>query len=205
MADARTVYAELRQPLLRTGVLLSALLLVTVVAGTFNTRMDDALRSARQQLEARVQEYRATLAAEEILRTDARRFAQLRAQGFVGPEPRLRWVEDLRAAAAAAGLVTIRYELEPRHAHTGPAAGGNYALFVSPMKLVLELHHEGDLPHFLQHLDARGGGLFDVAACSLRRTHDGDIRLDEANVSADCLLRWYSLDAPDAGGDGGPL
>lgn len=202
MADARAVYAELRRPLLRNGALLATLLIVAIAAGAFNARMDDARKSARLQLQSSAQEYRATLAAQDILRTHARRFAQLRAQGFIGPEPRLRWVEDLRAAAAAAGLVAIRYELEPRHAHPEPATGGNYTLYVSPMKLALELRHEGDLPRFLKQLQARNGGLFDVAACGLRRARDGDIRLDEANVSADCQLRWYSLDAPDTGGYG---
>lgn len=204
MADARLIYAELRQPLLRTGALLLVLLIVAVAAGAFTAHMDHARQSAQQQLLASMHAYRATLAAGDILRTDTQRFAQLRTQGFVGPEPRLRWIEDLRAAAAEAGLVTIRYELEPRHAHPEPIDSGSYALYVSPMKLLLDVRHEGDLPRFLRHLQARGGGLFEVTACSLRRTRDGDISLAEPNLSAECQLRWYSLDAPDAGIYGAP-
>jgi hypothetical protein len=198
MADARTIYAELRQPLLRSGALLLGLAILASVAGTFSTRMDRARLNAQQQLQTSVHEYRGTLDAERILRTDAERFAALREQGFVGPEPRLRWVEDLRAAAAQSGLIAIRYELEPRRVHPDLPSGGAYQLFVSPMKLVLDLRHEGDLPRFLARLESRAGGLFDVAACNLRRTRDGGISLEEANVSADCALRWYSLDAPDA-------
>lgn len=198
MADAKAIYAELRQPLLRSGALLLGLAILASVAGTFSARMDRARLNVQQQLQTSVHEYRGTLDAERILRTDAERFANLREQGFVGPEPRLRWVEDLRAAAAQSGLIAIRYELEPRRAHPDLPSGGAYQLFVSPMKLLLDLRHEGDLPRFLARLESRAGGLFDVAACNLRRTRDGGISLEEANVSADCALRWYSLDAPDA-------
>lgn len=204
MADAKAIYAELRQPLLRSGALLLGLAILTSVAGTFSARMDRARLNVQQQLQTSVHEYRGTLDAERILRTDAERFAVLREQGFVGPEPRLRWVEDLRAAAAQSGLIAIRYELEPRRAHPDLPSGGTYQLFVSPMKLVLDLRHEGDLPRFLTRLESRAGGLFDVAACNLRRTRDGGISLEEANVSADCALRWYSLDAPDAMAYGEP-
>lgn len=204
MPSAKVIYTELRQPLLRGGALLAGLLILALAAGAFNTRMDRARQSAQQQLQASVSEYRAALTAEQILLTDADRFAALRAQGFVGPEPRLRWVEDMRAAAAQAGLVAIRYELEPRRAHPGAQAGGAYQLFVSPMKLVLDLRHEGDLQRFMQLLESRHSGLFEVVGCALRRPRDSaEVSLEDANVSADCALRWYSLDVPDAVVDGG--
>ncbi len=204
MAEIKAIYTELRQPLLISGALWLGLLLLMVAAGAFSARMEHARQSAQQQLQASVRDYRATREAEHILRTDAQRFARLREQGFVGPEPRLRWVEDLRAAAAGAGLVAIRYELEPRRAAPDTGTGGAYTLFVSPMKLFLELRHEGDLPRFLARLEARHSGLFDLADCSLRRPREGSISLEEANVSADCTLRWYSLDAADVGSYGEP-
>ncbi|MCW8875145.1 MAG: hypothetical protein OQK27_05260, partial [Gammaproteobacteria bacterium] len=60
------------------------------------------------------------------------------------------------------------------------------------------------LSRFLRLLEQRGDGLFEVVACGLRPTRDGgEVSLDEANVTADCALRWYSLDAPDANPDEG--
>ncbi|MBZ0072984.1 MAG: hypothetical protein K8I04_14805 [Gammaproteobacteria bacterium] len=201
MADLKAMYTELRQPLLSSGALWLGLLILMVAAGAFSSRMEQARQTSQQQLQASVRDYRATREAGQILQTDAQYFTRLREQGFVGPEPRLRWIEDLRAAAAQAGLVAIRYELEPRRAAptavSGATSEGTYTLYVSPMKLVLELRHEGDLPRFLARLEARHGGLFDLTACSLRRPRDGDISLEEANVSADCALRWYSLDAAE--------
>lgn len=198
MADIKMVYAELRQPLLRSGALLAGVLTIAVAAGAFNANMERARQAAQQRLQASEQDYRATHAAEHILRTDAQHFARLRDQGFVGLEPRLRWVEDLRDAAARTGLTAIRYELEPRRPAADGTTAGTYTLYVSAMKLALELRHEGDLPRFLERLESRRSGLFDVAACSLRRPRDGGISLEEANVTAECVLRWYSLDAADA-------
>lgn len=197
MPDPKAIYAELRQPLLRSGALLLAVLILALAASVFSSRMEHARKSAQQQLQSSLYEYRAALEAERILRTDAGRFAALQAAHFVGPEPRLQWIENLRMAARDAGLVAFHYELEPRHGRSGTQGDGVYQLFESSMKLVLELRHEGDLSRFLQYLEQRGDGLFEVVACGLRQTRDADeVSLDEANVTVDCALRWYSLDAP---------
>jgi hypothetical protein len=203
MSDAKaltnTIYAELRQSLLRTGAVLGVLLTVMIAAGSYNAHMSQARTAAEQQFQGTVQEYRTAMESEQILRTEAERFTQLRAQGFVGPEPRLRWVEDVRETAARAGLLTIRYELEPRTAHPTSVATGSFQLFASLMRLELELRHEGDLLSFLNLLEARRGGLFELSACALRHTREeADISLQEGNIKADCELRWYSLDAADA-------
>ncbi|HEY9150809.1 MAG TPA: hypothetical protein VIQ75_08410 [Gammaproteobacteria bacterium] len=204
MPDPKAIYAELRQPLLRTGALLLVILILVLAASVFSSRMDHARKSAQQQLQSSLYEYRAALESERILRTDAGRFAALQARHFVGPEPRLKWIENLRMAAHDAGLVAFRYELEPRHGRPDTQGDGIYQLFESSMKLVLELRHEGDLSRFLRLLEQRGDGLFEVVACGLRPTRDGgEVSLDEANVTADCALRWYSLDAPDANPDEG--
>lgn len=202
MSDAKTlastVYAELRQPLLRTAAALGVLLTVMVAAGSYNAHMSQARVAAEQQFQGTVQEYRTAMESEQILRTEAERFTQLRALGFVGPEPRLRWIEDVRESAARADLVTIRYELEPRAAYPTSVATGSFQLFASLMRLELELRHEGDLLTFLNLLEARRGGLFELSACSLRHTRgEADVSLREGNVQADCELRWYSLDSPD--------
>ncbi|MBI5041506.1 MAG: hypothetical protein HZB57_10035 [Gammaproteobacteria bacterium] len=196
MSDAKLIYAELRQPLLRAGAALGVLLTVMIAAGSYNTHMSQARASAEQHFKGTVQEYRTAMESEQILRTETERFTQLRARGFVGPEPRLRWVEDVRETAARAGLLTIRYELEPRTAHPTSISTGSFQLFASLMRLELELRHEGDLLSFLKLLDERRSGLFELSACALRHTREeGDISLQEGNVKADCELRWYSLDA----------
>lgn len=205
MSEARTVYNELRDPLLRTGALVAALGLIVFFAGWFNAQADLTRQSATQTFQEAVQEYRTAVESERILRTEAERFAALREQGFVGAEPRLRWVQAVREAAGQAGVVRIRYELEPRRAHATTQATGSYQLFASVMKLQLELRHEGDLFRFIELLTARRAGLFEATACTLRRSGDRqETRLEESNVSVDCALNWYSLDAPSAVIEGEP-
>ncbi len=204
MSDAKTIYAELRQPLLRTGAVLGALLSVMIAAGGYNAHMSQAHQSSGQLFQGTVQEYRAALEAERILGTETERFTQLRAQGFVGPEPRLRWIEDVRETAARADLLSVRYELDPRTAHLSSVATGDFQLFTSRMRLDLALRHEGDLFTFLNLLEARHSGLFELSACSLRHAHEEtEIQLQASNIKVTCELRWLSLDAADAATDAG--
>ncbi len=199
MANAKLIYVELRPQLLRAGVVLGGLLILMIVAGVFNSQMYQARESAKQSLQGLTQDYRTAIGSEQILRTETSRFLQLQAKGIVGPEPRLRWVEDVRDIAARAGLVSISYELEPRVPAAINMNTGGYQLFTSLMRLKLELRHEGDLFRFMDMLEARGGGLFDLSACGLVRSHDDvGIRLQESNVLVNCELLWYSLDSANS-------
>lgn len=200
MADSKQIIAELRQPLQRTAAVLGVVLAIMIGAGLYNAQIGQQRLATQQSFQGTVEEYRAALAAEQIVRTETERFTQLRVRGFVGPEPRLRWIEDVRQTAADTGIVTIRYELEPRAAYAGNISTGSFQLFASLMRLELELLHEGDLLEFLQALAARDSGLFEPVSCSLRRT-GGDAReisLQAANISAKCELRWFSLDSAEA-------
>lgn len=199
MASTKEIYTELRQPLLRAGAFLAGLLVLMIAAGMFNAQMSRSRQSAEQSFQGLVQDYRTALASENILRTEAVRFAKLQTQGIVGPEPRLRWVEDVRDIAARTGVVAINYELEPRKPAPMSMATGSYQLFVSQMRLKLDLRHEGDLFRFLDLLEARRSGLFELSACALTRSRDDEpISLQESNLKVDCELRWYSLDSAEA-------
>lgn len=199
MVDHKKIYTELRQPLLRSGVILGGLLILMITAGTFNAHMSKAREDAEQMFQGLVLDYRTALGSEQILRTDTEHFALLQAQGIVGAEPRLRWIEDVRETAALAGIVSINYELEPRAPFQAAMNTGSYQLFASHMRLKLDLRHEGDLLRFLSLLEDRRGGLFDLSACTLRKSGDeNDVKLQGSNLNAECELRWYSLDSADA-------
>lgn len=198
MTPFKPAYDELRDALLRTGALLGGVLLLMLAAGGYNAHAERARLAAERALQDALGEYRNAIASEQMVRNAAERFGALREQGFIGAEPRLRWIEDVRAAAAQARLVSIRYDLEPRRIEPSADATGSYQLFASDMKLHMALRHEGDLLAFLWALEARGGGLFEWSACALQRDRDGaEISLQEANLKAECELRWYSLDVPE--------
>lgn len=195
MSNSKTIITELRPSLQRTGLIVGVVLTLMIAAGLYNGHMLETKQIADQSLQNTVQNYRAILQAEEILRTETTRFETLRAQGFVGQEPRLRWVEDVRTSAKQAGLDGIHYELEPRGAYTSSIATGNLQLFSSLMRLRLGLLHEGDLLKFIQLLEARHSGVFELSACTLQRNHsDTEIHLQDSNIMAMCEIRWYSLD-----------
>ncbi len=197
MLSSKVLLNELRQPLVRATWILTGVLVISIAAGLFNARMLQSNETAKQMLQDTVLGYRNAIDSELILRTKTDRFGALRAEGFIGPEPRLRWIEDVREIAERADIVSIRYELGARKARGAPSATGAYQLYASPMQLRLTLRHEGDLLTFLGLLEGRRGGLFELSSCSLvRLLESGGTNESTARVAAECNLLWYSLDTP---------
>jgi hypothetical protein len=173
------------------------MLLLAGAATLFHQQMRQSQQNAQQTMRDIVRDYRAAIDDEQILNTQGPRFKTLRAEGFVGPEPRLRWIEDVREIAERTDLVAITYQLGARVAQPANLPSAIYQLYVSPMKLDLQLRHEGDLLTFLNLLEGRRGGLFELVSCSLGRLSE-NTSLTAANVTAACRLLWYSLDAPQS-------
>ncbi len=197
MPAFKQVYEELRKPIHRCAILLLIALMGIVAASLFHSRADVMRQESEQFLRSTLHEYRQTMEAERILLTEKDRYDHLRSQGFVGKEPRLEWIEDVRNIAQRADLVSIKYQLESRQAvHSGPRSE-NLQLFASTMKLDLQLRHEGDLVSFLDILEGRRGGLFQLRACELVSISDSPrFHPSDANLRAQCILRWFSLDEP---------
>lgn len=197
MLSFNVIYRELRRPLWYSIAVLISVALLVAAAVWFNLHMQRQQQQAEQALRDVSLDYRQTLESEHILRTQKTRFLTLRNEGFIGPEPRLRWIEDVREIAERADLVAVKYQLGARAPAPHSAASASYQLFASPMQLELFLQHEGDLLTFLQHLEGRRGGLFDLTACRLQRSADSNaIEMAGANLKAECELLWYSLDTP---------
>lgn len=203
MPGYKVIVSELRKPLIHTAAILSSLVILLLTGSLYSDKINGQRLTAQQQLEQTERDYRNAVMSEEILRNEAVRFAALRAGGFFGPEPRLRWIQDVRETATAAKIVTIRYTLEPRQTPPPLAPTGNYLLYASTMKLELTLRHEGDLLAFLNLLEERRSGLFEVTECELDPADDKEgINLHGANVNANCELQWYTLDKPDLSASG---
>lgn len=137
---------------------------------------------------------------EEMATVDAYlpRFRRLAQTGFLGEERRLTWIEALRNAAERLELPELRYHLSPRQSHSlpdFPIDTGPYRIHASEMQLTMGLLHEGDLFSLLAELDRHALGLYSVTYCRLRRVEreswDDPAR---ANLNAECVLRWYSLE-----------
>ena len=198
MLSFKVIYRELREQILRTSAIFTVVALLVGAATYFKYYMHKSYDDTEQSLNDTVFEYRNAIESERILKTQTSRFEALRAEGFIGPEPRLRWIEDVREIAQRTDLVSIKYQLGARDVTTTALPSATYQLFASPMKLELQLRHEGDLLTFLNLLEGRRGGLFELASCSLSRESHTALSLTDANVTAVCHLLWYSLDTPQA-------
>ena len=93
------------------------------------------------------------------------RFRALEADGIIGPEARLDWVETLRAASDRLGLPELRYALgaqESLPADPG-AESAMFGVYRSHMDLHLGLLHEEDLIRLFEVMERESPGLFSVS------------------------------------------
>lgn len=169
-------------------------------SGFFAGRMEQAYQRQRAQLSAAGQRYLAVAEEEKIIRDYLPQFASLRAAGIVGAEHRLNWIEVLQDAAAVLQLPSLAYEISaqrPGNAEIAPAPG-THKVFTSQMTLNVQLLHEGDLFALFDLLDERAKGLYRVASCELTRNFT-ELAADPAaaNVSANCVLEWFSVRPAD--------
>jgi hypothetical protein len=121
-------------------------------------------------------------------------FRQLQRAGFVGEEHRINWLDGLRLANQQADLFGVEYQIgtQTPYAHAASLNPGQINLNQSVMRLQFRLLHEIDLMRFLNALANRGGGIFTVDQCSMRRIDTrGTIRY-QPNVTAECELSWIT-------------
>ena len=167
---------------------------------------EDAFTALQQRLQALQEGYRQAVRDRRTILAHYPRFKQLKAQGFLGAEARLLWVEEVRETALTARVIAAHYRLHesaPRPVEANYDTGG-YGLYGHPMRLRLDLAHEGDFLAFLDLLEARGLGVWELQRCRLSRlTPHGEPSLDGgANVQADCRMLWFNLQGITGAGEG---
>ena len=124
------------------------------------------------------------------------RFRRLEADGIIGPETRLDWVETLRAASQRLGLPELRYALgaQERLPGGGDPDRAGFGVYRSLMDLHLDLLHEEDLIRLFAWMGRESPGLFSVTKCRILRAGDQFAHLPAvANLRAACTLEWLSL------------
>jgi len=139
--------------------------------------------------------------AEESAAGDAfHELIELQRKGVVGAERRVDWVEALRASVERLRLPAYRYAINPQEIHAPDdfAVAGRFRVYASTMHLGLDLLHEGDLLGVLNDLHVFAPDAFSVAGCRLVRV-TGEVRRDpeQANVNAECELKWFNIRMAD--------
>ena len=197
-----------RQDIDALRVPLIALLVSLVVAASMVLVSAAFLDSARQLLSKRDNELRqARLKIQnageekEMISRYLSGYQQLARAGFVGEEQRITWIDSLRAANEEARIFGVEYDLSAQRAYAYAAEFnvGQLLLLESVMHLKFGLLHEEDLPRFFDALSRRGGGFYTVDDCTIRRSRplESETRVQvEANLAAECNLRWLTVRPP---------
>ena len=161
-------------------------------------RLEESGRELRQ-LRAR---YRSMDDEERRIEALLPRFRALEAQGVIGPETRLEWVETLRAASRCLALPELRYTLgtQERLQAALPGERAGFGVYRSLMELHLGLLHEEDLFRLFALMERESQGLFQVTSCRIRWAGAHFVHLPAAvNLRVVCVLEWLSLREPGAG------
>ena len=146
--------------------------------------------------------YRAIDDEERLIEDLLPRFRALEAQGIIGAEARLDWVETLRAASRRLALPELRYAIgtQERLPADLPAGSTAFGVHRSLMELHLGLLHEEDLLRLLALMELEARGLFSVSSCRIRRAGAHFVHLPAAvNLRAVCVLDWFTLQESGAG------
>ena len=194
--DAMTIRGPLRV------MVIAALLVGTLLAGSeWRWRAArEAHGRAESALAAASREFLLVDEDERLIRARYPEYRRLAAEGMLGEEQRLDWLEALREADATLKLPAIRYAIDARQTWRGSQEidTGPYTLRSSDMTLTLALLHEGDLVRLLEYLRAARVGLFSVESCTVGRRASADSLRANPALDASCILRWVTLGTPTA-------
>ncbi|NHZ39615.1 hypothetical protein [Massilia aquatica] len=174
------------------GVLLGAALLVGA-ASWYRAQQAGELAQAAQVRATAAGRFQNVESEKQDIAIYQPRFMELQADGLIGDENRLAWIETIKAIQGKRKLVSASYEIEPQQAlvFAAPMALGDYRLRGSRMRVELGLVHELDLFHFID--DLRAAGRFTVQDCKMKRTEAPAESVGVARLTANCTLVFLTL------------
>ncbi|MEO5329048.1 MAG: hypothetical protein H7829_12490 [Magnetococcus sp. THC-1_WYH] len=154
----------------------------------------------RQERVAREMMLKYQAAAEDVQQIAVYypRFKNYKAQGIVGVEDRVLWVESLSRQARTLQFVSLTYSMAPPAIFSSPRFGKLVGadLFGSAMSVDMGLLHEEQLINLITGLQDDAKGVFSVDECTLERKGKGG-RLDRggemANFTGHCRLMWFTI------------
>jgi hypothetical protein len=191
----------LGRPLLALGVVLVACAGAIVYSAHAVKQARAELAAAQAQLDEARGRVQRSGEERDMIQKYKDSYLQLVQRGMVGDEPRLSWLDALRAANAQSQLYGVDYELSVQQPYPYPAEAGTGGLTVqqSVMKLRLGLLYEGDLFNFFQALAAQNVGAFSVNQCNLQRlVPEISKPANQPTLKAECDVAWITIAGPTA-------
>jgi len=199
-------FADIEWPVLR-GALIGVGIACAVSAATVGTTYYyvSGLAAENNQYQAALNQIRdryvAAIQERQLIERYWPHYRQLQANGFVGDENRLDWIDLLHTLATRHRVLGLSYEVQPRAlAAPNPAVNtGDFQLQDSEMTVRLDLLHEGNLLALLQDLSTQNAGIFNLKSCTIDRTQPQiTISSSSSNISAQCKLIWHTIQPPAA-------
>ncbi len=127
------------------------------------------------------------------------KYSAYKASGLVGDERRLSWIESLKSTNSVLKLPKISFNLLPQEGFNRPGFKAERMVEVksSPMELNMAILHEEDISALFDGLSSSISNLFSVDSCSisLQGKVGGKFDTKRANLNANCVIRWISINA----------
>lgn len=184
----------IRKALITFGIVLA--LSVLMVAGSrFLLLRIEPEKAKAQALQNTAREKFKQAELEHVeLREFLPKFTQLRAQGFYGPENRLRMLELIKSIQERWHLLPINYEFAPQQLMPlDPILlATTQELHVTRIALHFGLLHTLDLFHFLR--DLRAQGFYTTKECTIKAANRVSNDTLDARLNTDCVLYWVTID-----------
>lgn len=159
-------------------------------AETIRLDLDTRLGGLQNNLQTRTEH-------QQIVERYRTRFLQTLEQGRFAEEDRMRWVATLKQEVNRIRIPQVRYTLGSRQVDSDPVLGtlAEISVYRTPLKLDMEMVHEGDLVELIESLAESGLGRFEARQCKLTRASiTNRFTADQGNISATCSLDWISFD-----------
>jgi len=157
--------------------------------------------TTEKRFHAAAERYLAVNEEERLVREYYPYVLELHEQGVIGQERRLDWIETLQRAGKHLGLSVLNYRIGAQEEYM-PAAQyqSNYRIYYSPMRLDLDLLHEGELYELFAELDGHAPGIYTVSSCRLSRLRrEINLAAIQDNIRTECELLWFSIKKQDGG------
>ena len=166
----------------------------------YKDKMHREYQMQKSRFQSISNQYLAVDQEEKLIRDYYPKFVELYNRGIIGQERRLTWIETLNNAEDQIKLPSITYDIASQNKYVPDYSLniGNFQIYSSPMKLNMNLLHEGDLKKLLDALSTNAPGIYNVSNCKLRPS--GQIILDDAskgNITAECELKWFNIKKSD--------
>ena len=188
---------------LRGALIFLLLAVIASVALIYSGQLYETQRAAEyRQQEARLSQthrkYEQLVRDLDLMEQYTTQFDAYKSSGLVGDERRLSWIESLEAVNRQLRLPKLGYDLLPQEDFRRPDFKPLRFVSVrsSPMRVNMELLHEGDLISLISGLEQEISNLFTVDSCRLRLKGQVGKLFDtrKPNLTGECVIRWITID-----------